>query len=729
MAPTPDSVHALIVDDDRAIQRLLADVLTKEGFWVTVERDGDWALKTFEKKKFDVVLLDLLLPALNGYEVAKRMLELPRGSRTPIIMLSGVYKTPSQQKDAVEKYGAFAFIEKPFKLNSLIETLRAALGERYPRHLEPLEREETTQPDGYADPRAREEAGEVEKVSNSVSSFQSIRGDFTHKNFPEVLAEVQRWKGTGALLLRRDKVKKIVYFRDGIPQSLKSNLLSECLGRVMVRERMISEDECEESLRRMKASGRQQGTVLVEMGCISPHNLSYALNLQLRSKLLEVFTWEAGQYQFSPKVTPPPETVRLEMSPAAIIYEGIKRNFDTWRMHKVLGGRDQQYLIRSDNPLFAFQDMGLGEEELNLLNAADGGRTLQDLRDLHQLPTLDTDRFVYALLCAQMAELDTTRLADSARMPLPGTGEEVPWDEEPEAASAPPPMPPPRNKPPPLAPLVTTSQILAPPPVVAPGANVYQPLLPEISYVHSALPDAESEVREKLLEKLTALQKKDYFELLGVARDATVEIIKRAYFTLAREFHPDKHANSASTEVRLLANQVYGLITLAHDTLVSPEERKRYRVQLTAGSVRREIPPDVTRMLSAEHAFRAGEDLLRGGRFAEAHALFENAVKEYGEEGEFHAFLGWSLFQARPKDPQAAEASLAALTRAVELNPTYDKSYLFSGYVYKALGRPDKAERQFEKCIECNPDNREALHELSLLTWAARLTSKTKNKR
>ena len=49
-----------------------------------------------------------------------------------------------------------------------------------------------------------------------------------------------------------DRVKKIVYFRDGFPKSVKSNLLSECLGRVMVRERMISEDECEESLKRMR---------------------------------------------------------------------------------------------------------------------------------------------------------------------------------------------------------------------------------------------------------------------------------------------------------------------------------------------------------------------------------------------------------------------------------------------------------------------------------------------
>src|SRR5581483_2722788 len=157
-------------------------------------------------------------------------------------------------------------------------------------------------------------------------SYQVIRGDFAQKPFAEVLAEIYRWRGTGALLLRREKVKKIVYFRDGTPTSVKSNLLAECLGRVMVREKMISEQECEASLKRMKTSKRQQGTVLIEMGCISPHNLQHALMLQLQTKLFDVFSWEAGEYQFNPKATPPAEPVDLGMTTAQMIHEGVKHS-------------------------------------------------------------------------------------------------------------------------------------------------------------------------------------------------------------------------------------------------------------------------------------------------------------------------------------------------------------------------------------------------------------------
>ena len=80
MAAT-EPVHVLVVDDDRHVQRMLGDALARAGFCVTVERDGESALRAFERRSFDVVLLDVLLPILNGYEVARRIKSTPRGER------------------------------------------------------------------------------------------------------------------------------------------------------------------------------------------------------------------------------------------------------------------------------------------------------------------------------------------------------------------------------------------------------------------------------------------------------------------------------------------------------------------------------------------------------------------------------------------------------------------------------------------------------------------------
>ena len=87
----------------------------------------------------------------------------------------------------------------------------------------------------------------------------------------------------------------------------------------------------------------------------------------------------------------------------------------------------------------------------------------------------------------------------------------------------------------------------------------------------------------------------------------------------------------------------------------------------------------------------------------------------YPEEGEFHAYLGWALFQTSPREEAEAENAMDHIETAIRLNPRLDKSYLFLGYIYKATGRPDKAEKQFEKAIQCNPDCVEALRELRIL--------------
>jgi DNA-binding response OmpR family regulator/DnaJ-domain-containing protein 1 len=741
-----ETVNLLIVDDDRSTQRVLADALTRQGFVVTVERDGEWALKTFEKKRFDAVLLDLLLPAINGYEVAQRMRATPRGRRVPIVMISGVYKNAIHRREAVQKHGAFAFLEKPLDLDALYQTLRDALGDRYPRPRPPepppppLEEDEATG-EHMADDHQREEVVTVEQHARELQrqpTGLTTRGDFSQRPFAEVLAEAYRWRASGALLLRRDKVKKIVYFRDGTPELVKSNLLVECLGRVLVREKMISEAECEESIKRMKASGRMQGTVLIEMGCISPHNLQHALHVQLQEKLFDLFRWERGEYQFNPRVALPPEPISLGMTCAQLILQGVRRGYDTTRLAQDFGGVDAMYVYPSDDPLQALQDAGLGKEERELLLLSDGHKTVATLRALEILPPVETDRLLFAMRAAQMIVLKDQPAEGRPRVSFADVAAaSKPAEPPPPPLPAPPPLPPPAVKPPPLPrrpaakpaselPWEPERQAAPPAPPPSPAAGKRPPpapepvvarplgsLLPELSEVLRVpeLSSTDRAVREQLAAKASAMRQQDYFEILGVKRSASREAIKRAYFTLAREYHPDKHFQTASAELRQLAQQIYDTISTAHDTLTDPAERKRYLDQLA------DAPPpaqaqDVGRVLAAENQFQRGEALMRQRQYAEARAAFEEAIALYPDEGEFHAWLGWSQFQA---DPQHAEVAVRSIERAVALNPKLDKSYLFLGYLHKATGRPDKAEKQFEKAIQSNPDCTEALRELRLL--------------
>jgi len=660
-------------------------------------------------------------------------------------MMSGVYKNALHRKEALERYGAAAFVEKPFRIAALQQALKRALGARYPSRREPVAAEEPSASDSLAGDEAIQEGALVEKAAGLPPSEQAIRGDLSRTAFPEVLAQIYRRKGTGALLLRREKVKKIVYFRNGVPCFVKSNLLSECLGRVMVRERMISEAQCEESLRRMKASRRQQGTVLMEMACISPHNLAYALNLQLRAKLFDIFSWSGGEYSFDSTTSVPPETVNLELTPAQAIYEGVRRAYGADRLGAALGPAARQYVHPAADALYALQELGLGEEEHELLRHVDGRKTVAELRSLGILAPLDCDRLVYAMRCAQALELRPERAPESSgpgifsaadlppeppemdvtedvtiRVPLPVPGhrpakqaapprraDAAPRDRKAHEREAPPP-----RAPPPRAP---TREI--PEAVIESGPH---PVLPELSGKQHAEED-ESMLRERLAAKVAAMRKMNHFEILGVRRGATAKEISSAYVALARENHPDRVSGSTSAEVRELASQILFLISSAHDALADPKERKRYEEQLASGQ--KPPPPggaEVGRILSAEAKFQKGEEQMRLGVFDEAHALFREAVELYPEEGEFHAYLGWSRFRKDPEDPRAMREAIDALERAVGLNPKSEKAYLFSGHVHKAAGNKEMAQKQFEKAIQVNPGCKEALEELSLLDWAGR---------
>jgi curved DNA-binding protein CbpA len=282
---------------------------------------------------------------------------------------------------------------------------------------------------------------------------------------------------------------------------------------------------------------------------------------------------------------------------------------------------------------------------------------------------------------------------------------ELPWDDaqlaQPMAGAAPPPS---------GGRVQKKSGKQAPDPVIAKPAGS---LLPELSEAVSLprLSNEERVIREKLAAKLAETRKQDYFEILGVTRTASREDIKRAYFALAREYHPDRHFQSASAELRQLAQQLYHLISTAHDTLTDPAERERYLAELAKGPPRAH-DEDVGKILAAEGKFQKGEELMRQRKYAEAHKAFREAVALYPDEGEFHAWLGWSLFQA---NPNAAEDAVRSIEHAASLNPKLDRSYLFLGYIHKAMGRLDKAEKQFEKAVQSNPDCTEALRELRLL--------------
>ncbi|HCA68892.1 MAG TPA: DNA-binding response regulator [Lachnospiraceae bacterium] len=112
----------LIVDDDVNIAELISLYLTKECFDTLIVNDGEEAIKQFHSYQPDLVLLDLMLPGIDGYEVCR---QIRRTSKTPIIMLSA--KGEVFDKVLGLELGADDYVIKPFDSKELVARVRAVL--------------------------------------------------------------------------------------------------------------------------------------------------------------------------------------------------------------------------------------------------------------------------------------------------------------------------------------------------------------------------------------------------------------------------------------------------------------------------------------------------------------------------------------------------------------------------------------------------------------------------
>jgi DNA-binding response OmpR family regulator len=115
----------LVVDDEPAIVKMLESRLRNRGYEVTVASDGKSCLKKAIEERPDLILLDIVMPELNGFEVTKRLKQNANTKDIPVIMLTVLAERSDVSKGLEE--GARCFITKPFNAADLLLEIDAAL--------------------------------------------------------------------------------------------------------------------------------------------------------------------------------------------------------------------------------------------------------------------------------------------------------------------------------------------------------------------------------------------------------------------------------------------------------------------------------------------------------------------------------------------------------------------------------------------------------------------------
>ena len=123
----------LVVDDDRVIQQLLRVNLELEGYTVHIASDGEEALHSFAEFQPHLILLDIMMPKLDGWEVSRRLKQQPGGRDVPIILLSARAQDADMRRGT--EIGVAAYVTKPFDPIQLLDLVASLLdrGSRDPQ--------------------------------------------------------------------------------------------------------------------------------------------------------------------------------------------------------------------------------------------------------------------------------------------------------------------------------------------------------------------------------------------------------------------------------------------------------------------------------------------------------------------------------------------------------------------------------------------------------------------
>jgi len=118
------SLRILVVDDEPVVLEALEALLRQEGHQVLTAQDGEAALQQAEADRLDIILLDLHLPGLSGFEVVSRLRQIPELAAVPVIAFSGKFVSPEERSLLTQQAVQFVGKYSPVSLNRLLDDLR-----------------------------------------------------------------------------------------------------------------------------------------------------------------------------------------------------------------------------------------------------------------------------------------------------------------------------------------------------------------------------------------------------------------------------------------------------------------------------------------------------------------------------------------------------------------------------------------------------------------------------
>lgn len=486
---------------------------------------------------------------------------------------------------------------------------------------------------------------------------------------------------TGVLEIRRRQVWKKVVFEAGVPVDCRSNLVHETLGRYMVIEGKLSEEDFTASLGRAAARGVPLGEELLEKGLVSPENLFKILQANLAKKLLDLFTWREGEFHAVDDDLPTTDS-SLKLKVPQLILTGITKLAPQEEVDMAVGPLVGQKLCLFPSPPIPLEEIRFSQRQNLLVEAIRPGRRMGELAEATGLTVDEITRLLYALLILGV-------VVPESRMPkgsLSSTGSfQRPALTPPSAAAA---------------------------PSAASPASAPQPAAASVPAVDAAETERR---RNQVMQAYLVYRRQDAFDLLGVPEEATLPVVHQKYLEFARRFAPWSPelagVEEKAQDLFLAGAQAYGELTDVEkrNTLIFRRKTLREERARKAPSMH-QIKTD---LLDSEAQFKKGKAAMEAGRHREALMLLEFAFDCDPQNSLYAAELAWCRFLS---SGSAAPQAIRELQETLRRDPNCGLAAYYAGEIERQVGNYDEAENHLRRAIKLmSPDRRpiDALKTLS----------------
>jgi curved DNA-binding protein CbpA len=472
-------------------------------------------------------------------------------------------------------------------------------------------------------------------------------GNITDMTIPLLFQGLRAERKTGTVVFERETAVKKIYFQGGDIIFASSNTEEDRLGECLLRAGTITRAQYDASDEVFKKTGKKYGTVLIQLGFISPQNLVAGVKLQVKHIILSLFAWREGRYTVEEGPLPQADIVPLQMSTGNLVVEGLS-GID-WQLVRKSLPQIKTVLRPSTDPSQLFQGAGLTQDQLMVLSLIDGKKNIEELCTQSGIGDFNTLKAVYVLLALRMAEIG-----------------EIKTEEEKSFARE-----------------IVRETVTA---KTASERKLHEP--------RTAIPSA---TKETIQQAYDGMETQDHYQVLGIKRSATAQEIKKAYFKLAKLYHPDRHFDPEMSDMKLKLEALFMRIHEAYDTLSTQAKRDQYSSTLSKGvkisSSEKHEPEQSAQKLSAVDQYNEGMRHFKAGNFWGAEEAFRWAVRLDPTNPRFLFYQGLALSRMPRRRHEAEEY----FKKVIEMSPNRLEYYMELGNFYLMNNLKAKAHSVFIK--------------------------------